>query len=168
MSIRSPNNISIQLAHHKDERGEYNAFRVINAKIKVSGQDEDAGHIDAVVIDRQKIPNGMFLSAMDGHSSELQEVAVNFFEPKLGRTRVRLLSEGEDRRCPILYIEELHIDERYKNNDSSDVGAYALNKLLHHSYITGRNCCMCIYILDGFEAMEPQLRKKVRYDSGNC
>eukprot|EP00956_Cyclotella_meneghiniana_P009118 scaffold12494_cov55-Cyclotella_meneghiniana.AAC.2 len=165
MSI-SQDDISIELTHENDERGDYNAFRVINAKIKVSGsgQDEGAGHIVAVVIDRQKIPNGMFLSAMDEHSGDLQKVAVNFFESKLGRTRIRLLSEGEDRRYPIMYIEEVHVDERYRIKDSSDVGTYALNKLLHHPYVTGRNCCMCIYILDGFEMMEPQLRKKVRYD----
>jgi hypothetical protein len=61
---------------------------------------------------------------MDGHSSELQDAATTFFKPQLGRTKVLSLKVGDDRDA-IVYIEKMHVDDRYKVNDSSDVGAYA-------------------------------------------
>ncbi len=96
---------------------------------------------------------------MDGYSSDLQYVVVVIFEPRYGRTRPRSLRDGGDEmEFDFLYIETFHVDPQCRTNSnvscSSDIGTYALRKLLHHTYIKGRaNCdCLglscCIYILD--------------------
>ena len=158
----SPNDITLALSHEVDDRGEYNAFYSITARIHVNG--DDAGHINAVIIDRSRIQPGMFLSAMDGHSSELQEISVSFFEPKLGRTKIRKLREDDQDANPIMYIEEMHVSDMYKINGNSDVGSYALYKFIRHPYIIGWNPCIYLYILDASEAMDAQLRDQVRND----
>lgn len=152
--------ITLTLTHHIDARGEYDAFYCITACIRVQG--DEVGHISAVIIDRRRIPRGMFLSAMDGHSSELQEMSVTFFESKLGRTRIRRLREDGQDANPIMYIEEMHVSDEYKLNNNSDVGSYALHQFLRHPFINSWKSCMCLYILDAFEAMDPQLREQVR------
>jgi hypothetical protein len=157
----SPTDVSITLSHRIDGRGQSDAFYFINAHIRVNN-DNEAGYISAVLIDRSRIRRGMFLSAMDAHSSELQEISVMFFEPRLGRTRVRLLREEGQDRNPIMYIEKVHVAEQYVVNGNSDVGTYALYQFLRHAYVTSWNFCMCLYILDGPEMMDQELRDQIR------
>jgi hypothetical protein len=71
----------------------------------------------------------------------------------------------------LLYISKFHIEPPYKLNGSSDVGAYALRKLLHHPYIKGRafeNGCWsvssCICILDPYEAMDEDEKTRIEAD----
>lgn len=162
----SENDVSIQLRHEIDEDGEYNAFTSVRAEILVRGTK--AGKISGVIVDRQKIPERHFLSAMDGHSGDLQYIGVSVFEPRLGRTKLRSLRDGgDDDEFDFLYISTFHVEHEYKQNGSSDVGTYALRKLLHHSYIKGRAAAMgcwsvscCIYILDPYEAMSREEKER--------
>ena len=74
--------VSLQLKHSIDYRGEYKAFGTVTAKIQVRAKTVGSiGSISAVIIDRKKIPEDLFLNAIDGHSGELQLIAVSLFEP---------------------------------------------------------------------------------------
>ncbi|KAL7531937.1 hypothetical protein ACHAXR_004315 [Thalassiosira sp. AJA248-18] len=176
MSIISSNDVTIQLTHELDERGEYNAFTSLTAKILVdhgSSQNENAGSISAVIVHRQIIPERMFLSAMDGHSAEMQWLAVSLFEPRLGRTKLTSLRDhGDDDEFDFMYIESIHVDDRYKQDGNSDVGAYALRKLLHDPYVKGRayentggdcwSVSSCIYILDPYDGMSKEVKERIK------
>ena len=163
----SESDITIQLRHEVDEDGEYHAFTSVTCDILVRGTK--AGKISGTRVDRQKLPERYFLSAMDGHSGELQYVGVSIFEPRYGRTKLRSLSDGgDDMEFDFLYIDKFHVDPRYKANESSDVGAYALRKLLHHPYLKGRafehgiwSVSSCIYILDPYEAMSAEEKSRI-------
>ena len=155
----SESDVSIQLRHKLDEDGEYHAFTNITCDILVRGSK--AGKISGTRVNRQKLPERYFLSAMDGHSGDLQYVGVSVFEPRYGRTKLRSLRDGgDDMEFDFLYIDTFHVDPQYRTGGSSDVGAYALRKLLHHPYLKGRAAThgcwavsCCIYILDPYEAM---------------
>ena len=166
MSI-SATDVSIQLRHERDEDGEYGAFTSVSVDILVRGTK--AGSISGVIVDRQKIPERYFLSTMDGHSGDLQYVGVSVFEPRLGRTKLKSLRDGGDNEeFDFLYISSMHVDDQYKANGSSDVGAFALRQLLHHSYIKGRathgcwKVSSCVYILDPYEAMTREAKERVQ------
>ena len=160
----SEGDVTIQLRHEIDEAGEYNAFTSVTCDILVRGTK--AGKISGTRVDRQKLPERYFLSAMDGHSGELQYVGMSIFEPRYGRTKLRSLFDGgDDMEFDFLYIDKFHVDPRYRANGSSDVGAYALRKLLHHPYIKGRaaewSVSSCVYILDPYEAMSAEEKSRV-------
>ena len=165
--------VSIKLSHDYDDRGEYNAFTSISVDIfvrKNNTEKEKAGSITGVLVFRQMIPEGMFLSAMDGHSHEMQMVATGVFEPRMGRTKlISLRDGGDDYEKDILYIESIHVDDRYKVKGNSDVGSYAIRKLLRHDNMMkgGGIWCgisSCIYILDPAEAMTREAKEKCEAD----
>eukprot|EP00579_Thalassiosira_antarctica_P000891 CAMPEP_0201876714 /NCGR_PEP_ID=MMETSP0902-20130614/8328_1 /ASSEMBLY_ACC=CAM_ASM_000551 /TAXON_ID=420261 /ORGANISM="Thalassiosira antarctica, Strain CCMP982" /LENGTH=466 /DNA_ID=CAMNT_0048404017 /DNA_START=38 /DNA_END=1436 /DNA_ORIENTATION=+ len=162
--IISANDVTIHLRHELDERGEYNAFTSVIVDILVRG--EKAGAISSVIVNRQRIPERMFLSATDGHSSEMQYVAVSIFEPRLGRTKLRSLRDGgSEDTFNFMYIEKMHVNDQYKQNGNSDVGACALRELLRHPYIKGRvdeSISSCVYILDPHEAIEAKEKRAFR------
>ena len=62
----------------------------------------------------------------------------------------------------------MHVEDQYKANGSSDVGAFALRQLLHHPYIKGRakhecwSVSSCVYILDPYEAMTKEEKERVQ------
>jgi hypothetical protein len=161
--------VTIKLKYDIDEAGEYNAFTYINVDILVCGSIK-AGKIEGTIVNRQKIPNRYFLSAMDGHSGDLQYIGTSIFEPKRGRTILKSLRDGgDDDEFDFMYISSICIEDQYKK--SSDVGAFALRKLLHHPYVKGRsidrNGCWrvlsCVYILDPYEAMSKE--QKIRIEN---
>lgn len=168
MNNISEDDVSIRLKHELDESGEYQAFTSITVDILVRGTK--AGTISGTVVNRQRIPERHFLSAMDGHSGDLQDVGVSIFEPRYGRTKLRsLVNGGDDMEFDFFYISKLHVEPQYKQNGSSDVGAYALRKLLYHSYIKGASASKygcwsvscCIYILDPYEAMSIEEKERI-------
>lgn len=167
MNNISESDVSIQLRHELDEDGECDAFTSVTCDILVRGTN--AGTISGTRVNRQKIPERYFLSAMDGHSGDLQYVGVSIFETRYGRTKLLSLREGGDAmEFDFLYISTFHVDPQYRVNGSSDVGAYALRKLLYHPYIKGRaitshGCwavSCCIYILDPYEAMSAEEKSR--------
>lgn len=158
-TMASANDVSIKLSHEIDERGEYNAFTLLSVDILVRGQN--AGSVTAVVVNRQMIPERMFLSAMDGHSGELQWLAVSIFEPRFGRTKLTSLRDGDDDYVhQFMYVEEMHVNDEYKQDGNSDVGANALQQLLRHPYVKGK-VSSCIYILDPCEGMTREEKERV-------
>ncbi|KAL7547283.1 hypothetical protein ACHAWF_010605 [Thalassiosira exigua] len=164
MSSISANDVTIKLRHEHDDRGEYGAFTSISVDIHVRGQK--AGFVSGVIVNRQAIPERMFLSAMDGHSSDLQYIAVSLFEPRLGRTKLTSVrGGGDDKKYDVLYIEKMHVDDEYKRGGKSDVGAFALRQLLHHWYIKRRTdvwgVSSCVYILDPYEAMTQEVKQRI-------
>ena len=165
--------VSIELHHELDECGEYDAFTSITCDILVRGKK--AGNISGTRVNRSKIPERYFLGAMDGHSGDLQYVGVTIFEPRYGRTQLRSLRDGgDDMKFDFLYIETFHIDPQYRTignvSCSSDVGTYALQKLLHHPYIKGQanngswGVSSCIYILDPYEAMTDKEKSRIKVE----
>jgi len=103
----------------------------------------------------------MFLSAMDGYSQELQYIGVSLFEPRLGRTKlVSLRDGGDDDEYDFMYIKEIQIDDHFKQEGASDVGAYAIRQLLHHPNL--QSISSCIYILDPYEGMTQEVRDRIK------
>jgi len=154
--------VSLRLTHSIDENGEFDAFTKVNADIFMD--QKKIGSINATIIDRQRIPPGYFMSAMDGHSQVLQEVGCTAYEPRQGRTKLRSLAQYDDTMFGTMYIGYSHIDDAYKQNGASDVGAAALRKFLHHPYIKGSvpngpwKVSSAVYILDPLEAMSREER----------
>ena len=167
MSARvAESDVTIKLKHGIDEDGEYNAFTYITVDILVCGSTQ-AGTIDGTIVNRQKIPNNGFLSAMDGHSGDLQYIGVSLFDAKRGRTILNSLREGgDDDEFDFMYISSICLEEQYKT--SSDVGAFALRKLLHHPYVKGQcgfgcwRVSSCVYILDPYEAMSKEEKIRIK------
>ena len=159
MSISS-NDVTLQLMNSIDHRGEYKAFRAVTANIQVRAKT--VGSISAVIIDRKKIPEDLFLSAMDGHSGEMQLIAVSLFEPHWARTKVQSLKDaGDEEKFPVMYIESMHVDDEFKEGgQNSDVATYALHQLLHDPYVQKRKVSSCMYILDPTEAMTRQEKEQ--------
>jgi hypothetical protein len=168
----SESDVTIQLRHELDEDGEYDAFTSVTCDILVRGTK--AGKISGTRVDRERIPERHFLGAMDGHSGDLQYVGVSIFEPRRGRTKLRSLFEAGDdtTEFDFLYIDTFHVDPQYRANGSSDVGAYALRKLLYHPYIKGQAgtwaaehglwaVSSVIYILDPYEAMTAEEKSRI-------
>ena len=169
--------VTIKLKYGIDENGEYNAFTYINVDILVCGSIK-AGTIEGTIVNRQKIPNSYFLSAMDGHSGDLQHIGTSIFEPKRGRTILNSLRDGgDDDEFDFMYISSICIEDQYKK--SSDVGAFALRKLLHHPYVKGRSSdridrhgsfrvSSCVYILDPYEAMSKEEKIRIENEEAEC
>jgi len=152
--------VSLRLTHSIDEDGEYDAFTNVKADILMN--TKKIGSIEAVIIDRQRVPDGYFLSAMDGHSQSLQYVGSTVFEPRYGRTKLQSLAEYDDMEFYTMYISEFHIDDDWKTN--TDIGTAALHQFLHHPFIKGDLKYGCskvssaVYILDPIEAMSKEER----------
>ena len=164
-----PEDVSINLRDDYDDRGEFYAFTSISVVISV--KNENAGSMKGVLISRNQIPPGLFLTAMDGHSHELQMVSNAVFEPGLGRTKLISLSDGGDNhKMDILYVESINIKDKYKDN--SNVGAFAIRKLLRHKIIKGNKSqggiwcgiSSCVYILEPEEGMPKDVREKYEAD----
>ena len=144
MATVSEGDVTVSLSSSPDDRGEFRAFTSIEGAIRVRGAN--VGSIEAVLINRASIPPRRFLGAMDGHSSELQWIAETVYEARLGRTIVKSLADlGDSHQRGILYVEKLHVDERYRPGGGSDVGAFALRKLMAHGLV--RRCSSAVYIL---------------------
>jgi hypothetical protein len=135
MSSTNTGNVSIRLTSSTDERGEYNAFTAVSVDILFRAKK--IGSIAATVVNRQRIPKHAFMSAYDGHSGDMQWVGVALFEPKYGRTKLQSLVQYDDPEFDFVYIESFHIDDEYKRNGASDVGAAALRLFLFHPVIKG-------------------------------
>lgn len=153
--------VSIRLKHSLDEDGEYNAFT--NLKVDILKNQTKIGSIEATVIDRQRIPDGYFLSACDGHSSELQYMGCTVYEPRYGRTKLKSLAEYDDPEFDVMCIHTFHVEDEYKKTNS-DIATTALHQLLHHPFIKGNLLYGCwkvssvVYELDPLEAMSNQER----------
>lgn len=150
--------VSIKLTHSRDEDGEYGAFENVDVDILLEGIK--IGSIAATLVNRQRIPDRYFMSAMDGHSSDLQWIGTILFEPRYGRTKLQSLVAYDDPEFLFMYIRSFHVDAEYRSAGSSDVGATALRQLLHHPYIKGNHAVSgawkvssVIYVLDSLEAM---------------
>lgn len=167
--MSNPDDVSVRLRHETDEDGEYGAFTSVDVDILVRGSK--VGRITGTIVNRQALPERHFMSAMDGHSGDLQWVGSCLFEPRLGRTKLRSLAEYDDNEFDFLYVNALHVDDAWKRGGSSDVGAAALRQLLHHPFIKGdaygsSGCwkvSSAVYVLDPYEAMtkeEAEAEKK--------
>jgi hypothetical protein len=161
--------VSIQVEHEPWEEDDYGgAFTIVSAKIFVN-ETQEAGSIEAVAINRSRIPRGYFLQAMDEYSRELQGVASAMFDPKLGRYILQSMAQVDNNpRSAILYIEKLHLEDAFKGDGDSEVGARAIQLLLSHPTLRGNvvDVHSAVYILDGLEAMvSPEDR--ARYEAWN-
>jgi len=145
--------VSIKLSHEFDEDGECGAFTNVSVDIMI--QKKKVGSISAVLVARQRIPEKYFMSAMDGHSGELQWIGVTLFESRFGRTKLSSLMNYDDPEFNFMYIQVFHIDDEYKTN--ADIGASALRQLLSHPFIGGDKnppyLSSAIYVLDPHEQM---------------
>jgi len=89
----------------------------------------------------------------------------------MGRTKLISLRDGGDvYDKDILYIESIHVHDQYKVNGNSDLGAYAIRKLLRCDMIKGKRgiwwgVSVCIYILDPPEAMAKEVKKEYEANS---
>eukprot|EP00551_Chaetoceros_affinis_P004401 CAMPEP_0203670520 /NCGR_PEP_ID=MMETSP0090-20130426/6566_1 /ASSEMBLY_ACC=CAM_ASM_001088 /TAXON_ID=426623 /ORGANISM="Chaetoceros affinis, Strain CCMP159" /LENGTH=406 /DNA_ID=CAMNT_0050535397 /DNA_START=189 /DNA_END=1409 /DNA_ORIENTATION=+ len=92
---------------------------------------------------------------MDEYSSDTQWLSVVLFEPKAGRTKLKSLVKHDDPYCPFLYIESFTVKAEFRADEHtySDVGAFALRKLLRHPSIVGSKVSSAIYVVDGREVM---------------
>ena len=150
--------VTISLQHELDSDGEYDSMTAIHVDIFVNGKA--AGNVRGTIVDRKKIPERCFYSVMDDHSADMQYVAVSLFEPRYGRSKLQsLVQEGDDMKCDFLYISSLRVNQEFRTNGSSNVGTYALRKLLHHPFIRGPvgpcygwAASSCIYILESKNA----------------
>jgi hypothetical protein len=86
--------VSVNLRHELDEDAEFPVFTHLNVDVLVHGKK--AGEISGTVVERERIPDRYFLSAMDDHSADMQYVGVSLFEPRMGRTKIPALLEGGD------------------------------------------------------------------------
>jgi len=148
--------IEIKLSHTKHEESLY----ITELDVGILVNNQPAGKIDAVLIDRESIPCGDFFVEMDEYSADTQWLSVALFEPKYGRTKLKSLSEYDDTEFPILYIKSFTIHPQYREDNSSDVGSFALKKLFHHEYIHHNLVPFAIYVLDGIEVMSKEEKKK--------
>lgn len=152
--------VSIRLKHSLDEDGEYNAFT--NVQVDILKINAKIGSIEATMIDRQRIPDGYFLSACDGHSGDLQHMGCTVYESRYGRTKLESLADCDDPEFDIVYIHSFHVHDEHKAN--SDVATTALHQFLHHPFIKGNSNFGCwkvssaVYYLDPLEAMSKQER----------
>ena len=127
--------VSIRLKHSLDEDGEYNAFT--NVQVDILKINAKIGSIEATMIDRQRIPDGYFLSACDGHSGDLQHMGCTVYESRYGRTKLESLADCDDPEFDIVYIHSFHVHDEHKAN--SDVATTALHQFLHHPFIKGNS-----------------------------
>lgn len=157
--------IEIKVSHEND--AEFMYFTELRVDIMV--KNEEAGHINAVLIDRSDIPYGYFLSEMDDYSADTQWLSVVLFEPKAGRTRLKSLIEHDDSTRPFMYIKtmEVHPEFRHDGHEGSssysNVGTFALRKLMHHPFLS--DVATAIYVADGCEAMSRAEREDCDQDS---
>ena len=150
--------VTISLQHELDSDGEYGVMTTIHVDIFVNGKL--AGTVRGKIVNRNKIPEGFFYSVMDGESADMQYISVSLFEPRYGRSKLQsLVQEGDDMKCDFLYISSLRVNQEFRTNGSSNVGTYALRKLLHHPFIRGNasrygawSTSSCIYILESKNA----------------
>lgn len=150
--VVTENDVTIHLEHvgGDTDEGECGALTAIYVVILLGGKA--IGKISGTIIDREAIPEYGFYDVMD-YSSELDYVGASLFERRLGRTKLQSLREqGDDSEFDILYIDSIAINQEYTAKGSSDVGSYALRKLLYHPYIRGGHylawkCSCCIYLL---------------------
>lgn len=150
--------ITIEVTCVSDEkRDEYDAFTKVLAEVILD--EKQIGHIFAILVDRKKIPENCFLSACDKYSRDLQSVALKLYEPRYGRTKLQSLAEYDDKEFQFMFITSFHIDNAYKINGDSNVGAAALQQFLFHPIIKGNEphglwkVSSAVYCLDPLEAM---------------
>lgn len=159
-SSSPPVTTTIRLRSKKDGSSEYGAFTAVTVDILVDGNT--AGHIQATLINRQQIPDGQFSSAMDSESAAFESIGSRIYEHRRGRPKLQSMAEYDNDELDILYIEKMHVDDRWKTDGNSDVGAEALRLMLHHRRIRGGKICeqngvwsasSAVYELDPHEAM---------------
>lgn len=136
----SRGDVSIQLSSKSWEENEFeDALTVISVDVFLN-KTEKVGYISAVAINRSRIPSGYFLVTMDEYSAELQEAAVTFFESKLGRYRIQSMARvDQDYGSAVLFIEKMHIDKDFKGPHDSEIGTLAIQKMLAHPSLQGRD-----------------------------
>jgi hypothetical protein len=143
------NQVGVKLSHHSTEQ-----YAFTDLDIQILVRNQKAGIIDAVLINRRNIPKGYFLSEMDDYSQDTQWLGVVLFDPKHhGKTRLKSMLEPHNPYAPFLYIKTFSVKEKYRRDDNSDVGAFALKKLLEHPFILDEGVSSAIYVVDGVEAM---------------
>ena len=137
-SNTSGGEVSIRLTHELDEEAEYGGITSVHVKIFVQPEKKAVGFIEAIIVDRQSIPERLFYSAFDSHSSSLQSIGCKLLEPRSGRTNLVSLAEWDDPEFDFMLIDKFHVDDAYKlSGSSSDVAAKALHQFLHHPFIKG-------------------------------
>ncbi|CAB9512916.1 expressed unknown protein [Seminavis robusta] len=149
--------INTSRIEEEDEEDEYEdeyggAFRSVSADIveKKGAEVKKIGHIYATVVDRS-LMRGRFLTTMDEKSASLQQIGIAIFEPKNGQTRLQSLAATDDKDS-ILVIDKLHVDDDYKKDGASDVGATAIRKFLSLPEVIEDVSC-AVYEVDPREAM---------------
>lgn len=120
------------LTHSPVEDSEFRELTSENVDILLAG-NKKVGSIGALIVDRKRIPSGLFYAAFDGHSSDLQWVGCELMELRYGRTKLKSLSAYDDPEFDFMYISNFHVDLEYK----ADVAGEALSQFLHHPYISG-------------------------------
>lgn len=159
MATITENEVYIKLSSHVDEEFE-RSFTPINVAIQVNGKE--AGNLDAVLINRAEIRYGHFLSLMDEYSGDTRWISEEIFDPEGGLTLLESLEDHDNPMQPILYIKTLRVKPEYRLEGDSNVGAFALRKLLRHPFIVARDASMTVYVLSAREAMSEEEEEQER------
>jgi Ankyrin repeat len=146
--------VSIHLLIEEKTRNQ--VFQKINANIIVSFNDDDdtangnivVGYINAIRINRSRIPYGYFLASMYQHSPTFMYIGSILYEPHQGMTKLQSLSSSEFKASSILYIDAICIHDGIieQQYPSSDVGAVALSLFLNHNLM--KDITSAVYIIE--------------------
>jgi len=142
-------NVTIKKHCDIDIDGEYQAFVSIDAQILV--HEKEAGCIHGTIIHRDRIPEGHFLSVMDGHSDELSDIGRILFHARNGRSKLNSIQayddhDVDDKRYSWMFLSEWNIRSEYEENGASDVGTFALRTLLKDLF-GEYSITLCVYEL---------------------
>lgn len=141
------------------------AITLVDVDILVS--NGKVGNIEAIIVDRQKIPERCFYATVDSH---LQTFGRALMEPRRGRTLLKSLADYDS--GDFMLISKFHVDDEYKGN--SDVAAIALRQFLRHPFISGQtgNGCWRVssvaYGLDSLEYMPESDREAWKQHIDKC
>lgn len=165
------NMISLKVTSNADDEDlySYNCFHNVHAEILYGPEKKKIGHIAAVLVNRQAIPEKCFYQAFDEHSAEMQWVGCTLMENRYGRTSLLSLADTDSDEFDFMYISVFHVDADYKQNGNSDVGAEALYQFLRHPEVNPQvddawsQVCNVAYVLDATEAMTPTELHEYQY-----
>jgi hypothetical protein len=116
---------SISPCGHGD-KPKYNVLADVKAEIFLDTKIDKVGIIQAILVNRQEIPNNRFHETFDEHSGAMEWVGSTLLENRYGRPRLASLYEYDGPECDFMFITAFHVDETV----NSEVAAAALHKFL--------------------------------------
>lgn len=138
MNVLDRVSVSVRSINSKDNDGDtYKAFTDVEADILLDGNK--IGGIEAVLVDRQKIPDHCFYEAFDELSADMEWVGTSLLENRYGRTKLQSLREYDDPEFDFMFIRSFHVNDDCRKDGNTDIASAALRKFLFDpSYIKGQ------------------------------